>query len=95
MTKKFWNDWQKRIGETKEVYRFHDFHTSENGAHYKGCYDSLIQGDEIIKAYFHKDHVFLRIKRRFPRLIGTTFVEIETIGLYRTDIATITFRNKS
>lgn len=95
MTKKFWSDWQKRIGETKEVYRFHDFHTSEDGAHYKGCYDNLLDGGKIEWCFFHKDKVCLRIKRIQPRLFGRHYVYTERIWLHRTDIATIKFNNET
>ena len=91
MTKKFWADWQKRIGETKNIYLFSKYH----GNAFYGLY-VLNTNDRLIKATFHGDAVDLIIERHHTVIDWNTrslkqHVENEYKTLHRTDIASIEF----
>jgi len=64
MTKKYWNDWQKRIGETKNIYRFWFYNGVKVGLLSCTGILSEFSGDALLKADFHGDAVDLVIERR-------------------------------
>ena len=91
MTKKYWADWQKRIGETKNIYLFSKFH----GNAFYGSY-VLDTDDRLIKATFHGDAVDLIIERHTQVIDWNTrslkqHVENEYKTLHRNEIASIEF----
>ena len=91
MTKKFWADWQKRFGETKNIWLFSKYYGN-------ACYGSYVlnTNDRLIKATFHGDVVDLVIERH-NRIIDwhtrslKQHVENEYLTLYRNEIASIEF----
>ena len=94
MTKKFWNDWKKRIGETTNIWLFSKYH----GNAFYGSY-VLNRNDKLVKAKFHEDTVDLIIERHNEILDFNTrsikqHVENEHLTLNRNDIATIDFLRK-
>ena len=91
MTKKYWADWQKRIGETKNIYLFSKYH----GNTFYGSY-VLNTNDRLIKATFHGDAVDLIIERHNKVIDWHTrslkqHVENEYTTLHRNEIASIEF----
>jgi hypothetical protein len=87
MTKKFWADWQRRIGETKNIYLFSKYLTRVRYGHYllnENCEDSLIN------ASFHGDVVDLVIQRK-TWCFNHVHVENEYLTLHRIEIANIKF----
>ena len=91
MTKKYWADWQKRIGETKNIWLFSKYH----GNAFYGSY-VLNTNDRLIKATFHGDAVDLIIERHNEVIDWHTrslrqHVENEYLTLHRNEIASIEF----
>ena len=93
MTKKYWADWQKRIGETKNIYLFSKYHSN-------ACYGNYLldDNDRIIKTSFHGDIVDLVIERHTEMIDWNTrsikqHVENEYKTLHRNEIASIKFIN--
>ena len=91
MTKKFWNDWQNRIGETKNICLFSKYHGN-------AFYGSRVLNidDRLIKVKFHGDEVNLIIERHTQMIDWHTcslkqHVENEYLTLNRKDIATVEF----
>lgn len=91
MTKKFWNDWQKRIGETKQIYGWY-----ENS---KGkCVGGSLTGYlpfKILSAKFNGDTIDLKleIKSEVWTFQGIhTHVENKYLTLNRKDISTVEFK---
>lgn len=106
MTKKFWNDWQKRIGETKQVYlSYESFGRKVNT---RWCSRDLLDyslsddgNDNIISVKFKGDTVDMVIERkRYVTDLSSRrgyhyHVENEYVTLNRKDIITIEFfKNK-
>ena len=96
MTKKFWNDWQKRIGETKDIELFNKFEYSNGTIHLSKSYRTVLNDkDKIIKATFHGDAVDLVIERHkwvFGKNCNDHWnIENEYITLHRNDISGIKF----
>ena len=95
MTKKFWADWQKRIGETKNIYTF--YYTFEGQPRNGYKHGILNNGkDRLIKATFHNDAVDLVIERHNEVIDWHTrslkqHVENEYTTLHRNEIASIDF----
>ena len=91
MTKKYWNDWQKRIGETKNIYLFWKH---PDGWQRKRSYGELnaFAGDKIIKAYFHGDAVDLAIEKWHHTFSKSIHVYNDYITLHREEIASIEFK---
>lgn len=90
MTKKFWKDWQNRIGETKNIKLRIAVFNPNNGASY--CHSVLGKEDKILKASFHGDAVDLTIERRWTKN-GHYVVENEYLTIHRQEIKTIEFIN--
>lgn len=91
MTKKFWADWQKRIGETKNIWLFSKYY----GNAFYGSY-LLNANDRLIKATFHEDTVDLVIERHTTVFNKKAWnfcghVENEYTTLHRNEIASIDF----
>jgi len=91
MTKKYWADWQKRIGETKNIWLFSKYH----GNAFYGSY-VLNTDDRLIKATFHENIVNLIIERHNSVIDWNTrslkqHVENEYTTLHRNEIASIKF----
>ena len=91
MTKKYWADWQKRIGETKNIWLFSKYH----GNAFYGSY-VLNTNDRLIKTTFHGDAVDLIIERHNRVIDWNTrslkqHVENEYTTLHRNEIASIEF----
>jgi len=85
MTKKFWNDWQKRVGETKEIKGFYI---------YGGIGCSLVGylPFRILSAKFDKDVVDLILEETsYNPISGRHHVENRYVTLNRKDIATVRF----
>jgi len=96
MTKKFWKDWQNRIGETKDIELNVCVFNKNNGACYYHSVLSSVYNDKILKASFHGDVVDLVIERHrekinFKTRSGQMVVENEYLTLHHTEIASIEF----
>lgn len=93
MTKKFWYDWQNRIGETKNI-ELCSFIINKNNdrIYYHSVLSDIYGKDKILKASFHGDVVDLIIERhRWGN--GHNVVENEYLTLHRTEIKNIEFIN--
>jgi hypothetical protein len=96
MTKKFWNDWQKRIDETYRIDLFESIKV--NGKFYNrwNLLSHSFADDEIIKATFNNDSVDLVIKQY--RWVVSSPSHLHTENLYatleRTNIKSIEFNRK-
>ena len=69
MTKKFWNDWQKRVGETKQIYLVYEsFGKKINKLWYaRGLLSYHLDGDpsdRIISIKFKGDTIDMVIERQ-------------------------------
>ena len=92
MTKKFWKDWQNRIGETKQIELNYCVFNKNNARCYYHSVLSFIYEDKILKASFHGDAVDLIIERHGWGN-GHYTVENEYLTLHRTEIKTVKFNN--
>ena len=93
MTKKFWKDWQNRIGETVNISLNICVFNKNNGRCYYHLVLSHVNGDDqILKASFHGDAVDLIIERHGWGN-GHHTVENEYLTLHRTEIKNIEFIN--
>ena len=90
MTKKFWKDWQNRIGETKDIELNVCVFNKNNGRCYYHSVLSSVYNDKILKASFHGDVVDLIIERH-EWGNGHNVVENEYLTLHRTEINNIEF----
>ena len=91
MTKKFWKDWQNRIGETENIKLSILVVNKNNDRLYYNLVLSQIYNDKILKASFHGDTVDLVIERYGWRN-NHNIVENEYLTLHRTEIASIKFK---
>ena len=92
MTKKFWKDWQNRIGETKNIELNCCVFNKNNARRYYHSVLSSIYKDKILKATFHGDAVDLIIERHGWGN-GHYTVENEYLTLHRTEIKNVEFNN--
>ena len=90
MTKKFWKDWQNRIGETKDIELNVCVFNKNNGRCYYHSVLSSVYNDKILKASFHGDAVDLVIERHGLGN-GHHTVENEYLTLHRNEISGIKF----
>lgn len=91
MTKTFWAYWQKRIGETKNIFLFSNW----NNYHTKLLRNFYGVEDEIIKATFNGDNVDLIIVRKNSTIKNGKLnyhAENEYLTLNRLEIASIEFK---
>ena len=93
MTKKFWNNWKRRINETYRIDLFES--VKINGEFYNrwNLLNHTFADDEIIKAMFNGDTVDLVIKQY--RWVNGSPNHLHTENLYvtleRTNIKSIEF----
>ena len=92
MTKKYWKDWQQRIGETENIYLFSKYHSNARYGHYV-----LNTGDALVKAMFHENTVNLVIERHrivfdYRARSLRQNVENEYLTLHREEIVRIDFK---
>lgn len=91
MTKKFWNDWQKRIGETKDILiNCIIFNKSKTNTYYHHILSDYCGDDKILKASFHGDAVDLIIEKHGWGN-GHYTVENDYLTLHRIEIDSIEF----
>lgn len=92
MTKKYWLDWQKRIGETKNIELF-SYHLGRK----MKLHLLLNRDDRLIKAKFNGDTVDLVIERHMMGLNSWTIythVENEYRRIHREEISNIIFKRR-
>ena len=93
MTKKFWADWQKRIGETKAIYGWCKW-TRYDGVETKREGGSLIGylPFKILSAKFNGDTVDLKLEVTSEVAFSNRHhVENKYITLHRNEISRIVF----
>jgi len=90
MTKKFWKDWQNRIGETKNIDLAEFVTNPNNGRTYYVTVLQFDSNDKILKANFHGNTVDLVIERHLYTK-GHWTVENEYLTLHRNEIESIEF----
>ena len=93
MTKKFWKDWQNRIGETKNIYLGTCVFNKNSERWYCYCILSTLYEDKILKTSFYGDAVDLVIERH-RYVDGHWHIENEFLTLHRNEIKTIKFIKK-
>ena len=99
MTKKFWADWQKRIGETKEVWRWIKWVDKYN-IHMEFATKQMSNYEypnRFISFDFSKDKVDITyevLNRVMDSNGGHNHSEIHKITLHRNDIKTIKFKDE-
>lgn len=98
MTKKFWNDWKARIGETEQVYLCPKY------GWLKGCNDlfyadrllDLYKGERILSHKFNGNTIELVIERKIyveDGIFGWHYdVQNECVTIHRKDIVSVTFK---
>jgi len=96
MTKKFWNDWQRRFGETEDVVIF-----KNHGTNYEYSYPILCSNryDKIVDAEWFSNAVILKIERYTPVMSKKGGWHYALMGVFpffilRTDIKTIEFKKQ-
>ncbi len=99
MTKKYWKNWQQRVNETKNIYKFWFYQNGHRRKSYNGVLDEL-NGDILAKATFRGDEVDLVIERHRTVIDWKTRslkqnVENEYVTLHREDIARIEFKRNN
>jgi hypothetical protein len=98
MTKKFWNDWKGRFGETEQVYIRRWYGSSKNWAFTVNLLD-LYRGERILSHKFNGDTVDLVIEKKIY-VESSTYpyyhysAKNECVTLKRKDIVTIDFKKK-
>ena len=96
MTKKFWNDWQKRVGETYRISLYESINVNGHLYNRWNLLSHSFADDEIIKATFNNDSVDLVIKQY--RWVSSSPSHLHTENLYvtleRTNIKSIEFNRK-
>lgn len=95
MTKKYWKDWQNRIGETKNIYKFWNYSDGTKMKMFGGILNNLA-GDKLSKATFNHatDTVDLVIERWHQTFSKSIHIQNEYITLNREDIACIEFNKE-
>ena len=99
MTKKFWKDWQKRIGETYSIDLFNSVKVGEKLYNRWNLLSHLYADDKIIEAKFNGDTVDLLIEKHswvFGKGINSGHLHTENlyVTLERTNIKNIEFNRK-
>lgn len=93
MTKKFWADWQSRIGETKAIY----IASNVDGNSTKYRYNIFHRRcDKIIYIHFIGDYVQMTIERESVHFNSRTWSETRhyqnyNYKLHRTEIISVDF----
>jgi hypothetical protein len=98
MTKKFWNDWKGRFGETEQVYIRQWYGSSKDWA-FTVSLLNLYRGERILSHKFNGDTVDLVVERKiyvedstFPYYHYNT--KNECVTLRRKDLITVRFKKK-
>ena len=96
MTKKFWNDWKARIGETEQIYLCSKF-TNDNKRWNSNSLLNLGVGDRILSTEFNKDTVKMKIERKNYVADYSTKgyhynVQNEYVTVDRKDIVSVEFK---
>ena len=90
MTKKFWNDWQKRLGETKRIHLFYPDHVYSSKR-----YTWHLSADKFISFKFEGDKVEIVYEEKHPVFNSHTgshwHIQSHKTTLYRKDITSIEF----
>lgn len=90
MTKKFWNEWKMRLGETKTIYRWLYY---DNGC--QRCQTRRMNGQDIPNRFlsfdFSGDTVRIEYEVKDQISDGNYHLEKHSIILNRKDIVTIKF----
>ena len=87
MTLKSWNDWQKRIGETKQIWY------CDNESKYKKGLLNNLYGEKIIHIDFNKDIATITYQRKHQTFKGSWHIENCKITIERQNIVTIEYKN--
>ena len=95
MTKKYWADWQKRVGETQNIHLFYRLNKPGKHVAYSGVINEL-NCDRLVNATFHGDIVDLVIERHSMVFNESawgfhTHIENEYLTLHREEIANVKF----
>lgn len=100
MTKRFWNDWKKRIGETKQIYGWYSYETHDGKVkkHIGGTLISYLPF-KILSANFNGNTVDLKVEVTSEVFDCRTWsrhnvVENRYVTLNRNEISTIKFKKK-
>ena len=99
MTKKFWNDWKARIGETEQVYlclpksKWLDY---QNSMFYSRGLLNLNKGERILSYKFNGNIVEFAIERKIYVYDGHFNwhynVQNEYVTIHRKDIVSVEFK---
>ena len=92
MTKKFWNDWQKRVGETKAIYGWYE---NSKGREIGGSLIGYLPF-KIISAKFNGNTVNLVLETKsevFDKNGYHIHVENKYFTFNRKEISTVEFNN--
>lgn len=98
MTKKFWNDWQKRADETDNIWLFSLYNGVKRNTWSIPIFSVLSEfrnGDKIVNIHFHGDAVDLIIERhedvyKNGNMHQVVYNEYKT--LHREEISKIEFK---
>ena len=82
MTKKFWNDWKKRVNETYRIDLFESVKIDGEFYNRWNLLNHIFGDDEVIKATFNGDTVDLAIKQH--RWVNGSPSHLHTENLYVT-----------
>ena len=96
MTKKFWDDWQKRIGETYRIDLFDSVKVDDKFYNRWNLLSHAFADDKIIKATFNGDSVDLVIEQHRWVISSPSHMHTENlyVTLERANIRTIEFNRK-
>lgn len=87
MTKKFWKDWQKRVGETEMIYLHYP-----NTRHYYSLFYSTVSEITFIKFEGEYVNIGLKTKETVVAKSGIHYhVKNDVRKYHRKDIATVSF----
>jgi hypothetical protein len=101
MTKKFWNDWKRRIGETKQVYLCRHktkWFDEENSLRYSKDLLDLWIGERILSYKFNGSTIELVIERKIYTEGGPWPLcyhyetQNECVTIHRKDIVSVEFK---
>ena len=102
MTKKFWNDWKRRIGETKQVYLCRHktkWFDEKNSLRYSKDLLNLWRGERILSYKFNGNTIDFVIERKHYVAGGPMgyhyHTENEHVTIHRKDIITVEFKKSN
>ena len=96
MTKKFWNDWKKRVNETYRIDLFESVEVNGNRYNMWNLLCHAFADDKVIEAKFNNDSVDLVIEQHRWVISSPAHLHKENlyVTLKRTNIRTIEFNRK-